>query len=115
MNGFRWLVENKKEPKHEREQYGSGYYWRWIKPDPPTSDHADELPGDIFDQLSGVGLRSPWLYNTRQEAIIDAVIAYEKATEVQPNRSSLKTCDRCDGLDGCKAGICGGDDTEAQS
>lgn len=38
-----------------------------------------------------------------------------KATEAQSHHSSLKTCDRCDGLDGCKAGICGGDSTEAQS
>lgn len=52
-----------------------GARWRWVSPDPPTSDGPHELPKAIFDRLPGGPSRFRWPYRTYDEARFAAVLA----------------------------------------
>lgn len=65
-----WLIRREKHP--ERIDDGR---WRWILPDPPTSDEMADLPAPVFHQLIGDDRRFPWIFNSRERAMFGAIMA----------------------------------------
>jgi len=71
-----WLVRREKHPIRDE-----GGFWRWVLPDPATSDAMEELPKVVFDRLPGWDNVSPWRYRTRDRAMMAAVWAAEGAMQ----------------------------------
>lgn len=71
---YGWLVRAEKHPIRIE-----GGWWRWVSPDPPTSDAMEELPAAVFDRLPGFDAVHPWLYRTHDRAMLAATLAVEKA------------------------------------
>jgi hypothetical protein len=56
-----------------------GGWWRWVLPDPATSDAMEELPKEVFDRLPGFDAAHPWLYRSHDRAMLAATWAVEAA------------------------------------
>ena len=68
-----WYERSGKHPKLLRDGR-----WRWILPEPGKEDKTSDLPSPVFHLLKSTQ-RHPWLFASRQEAVMMARIAAHRA------------------------------------